>query len=129
MRVTRAGAPEFTHEQQVRGRVAAREIRLGVEWHDAAILRVAQGIHLALHGFELDPPSLLDGTSQAQPVLERLVERVEEAFESGRVRVVEGAMPLLEIPPEFELAVRDSPPPIDVPLPPIARPVPPDLRR
>lgn len=126
VRVARLGMVGLTHEQRVRGDVAAREIRLGVEGGFAPSLHVALRLHEALYGFDPFPPPLLDGTIEAQAFLRRLVEGIRDGFESGRLVVTEGAIPLLGFPPEPELTERNRAPSLEPPLPPIARPAPPE---
>ncbi len=127
IRVVRTGPPSLTHEQRVRARIAARELRLGVSWNVAPIVFVVQQLHHALLG--RDPfflPRGTDPTIQTQSFFVRIVDELELALESGRLLVVEGAFPLLGIPPDLELTERERPTLPDSPLPSIARPQPPD---
>ena len=125
VRVVRGGASNLTHEQRVRGDVAAQELRLGMEWGDAPILRAARELHQALFGLGSFQAPLLDGTTETQAPLRRVIEDLQQAFQAGRLVVTQGAVPLLGIAPEFELVARERPPASEAPLPSIARPPPP----
>src|SRR6187402_2461073 len=126
VRIAGPGEPRLTHELRVRGREAARAIRIGLQWKVASILRVAQLMHSALRGADsVSGPRILDAI-ETQVFLEQLVGEIEQAFETGRLVVVEGAVPLLGIPSELELVVRERPALTEPPLPPIARGVTPE---
>lgn len=126
VRVARFSAPILTHEQRVRGAIAAREIRLGLEWHFGPIVRVAQQLYEAAYGLGPFPRSTLDDATDPPASVARLVEGIQDAFESGRLLVIEGAMPLLGIPPEHELTLRERALDIELPQASIARPAPAD---
>ncbi|HEU5075762.1 MAG TPA: OmpA family protein [Polyangiaceae bacterium] len=113
----------MTHEQRVRARVAARELRLGAAWNFGPIVRAIVELHRALSGGSPDVSPTLDG----QASLDWLVADLEFALVAGRLIVVKGGIPLLGIPPEFELTEREQRPAEPPPLPLIARPPPPDL--
>lgn len=117
----------LTHEQRVRGETAFRELRFAVRSNFEPAVVAAQRMHQALH--ELDSVFTLRERSPdplTQAFFERLLNDLETDFELGRLIVTEGAVPLLGIPPEFELTKRDEGPPLEPPLPPIARPPRPD---
>ncbi len=127
VRVVRAGAAALTHEERVRGREALRELRRGVRWKDAPVLLAAQRLHQAVrHRMPLFEPERLDATLFIEAFLERLLDDLEDDFELGRLRVSEGAFPLLGVPPELELTEKERvSDPAPAP-PPIARPAPPE---
>lgn len=111
----------MTHEQKVRARVAARELRLGTSWNFAPVVSAVLQLHQAL--LQRDAPLVpgFDAMSELRQFLEQRVEELELALQAGRLLVVDGAFPLLAIPPEPELVFRDPPPSIEPVPPPIAR--------
>lgn len=118
-----ASAP-LTHEQRVRAREAAFEIRVGVDWWHEPLIVAAQGLHEALYGFGgLASGRRLTAGIGTSAYLRQLVDDLERALEQGRIVVVEGAMPLLGIPPERELTARRRPAEPDL-APPKPRPRP-----
>lgn len=112
------GAPRLTHEQLVRARWAAHEIRMGLEWGDPATVTAAEEIYDALHGRS---GLLVEPRWERTPAhgarLERLADELQLELESGRLVVLEGGYPLLGIPPEQQIARRVRPPDIDPPRP------------
>lgn len=104
------GTLRRTHEQRVRAQVAAQELRVQVLWGNPEAIAAAQRIYDALDGITLGPRPRLDAPWMAENHLAELVAFVQRELESGRLIVVEGAMPLLGIPPEYELAARRKPP-------------------
>lgn len=95
--------------------MALRELRIALEQNLEPAIAVVQRLHVAV--FQRELPGLLDSTQQAA-----LLDDLERQFELGRLVVIEGALPLLGIPPELELIVRKRERVELPPLPPIARP-------
>ncbi len=117
VRSARFGAP--THEQWERARVASREIRRGVECRDRPVVVGALRLYQALFALDSAYPYLeLEDSAHAPEFLHRVVARLEEAFEFGRLVVTEGAIPLLGIPPEVELVLRPKLELPEIPSPP-----------
>ena len=75
---------------------------------------MVQRLHMAV--FQRELPGPLDSTQQSA-----LLDDLERQFELGRLVVIDGALPLLGIPPDFELVVRKRERVELPPLPPSAR--------
>lgn len=120
-------AVTLTHEQRVRSETAFRELRFAVRSNFEPAVFAAQRMHRALH--QLDSGFMLRERSPdpfTEAFFERLLNDLETDFELGRLIVTKGAVPLLGIPPEFELKLPDDRPREEPPLPSIARPRRPD---
>lgn len=121
IRAARETTAEVTHAQRVRALVAAREIRLGLSWHSEPVRRAALALRALLGQGLFSDFRNCDRSFDVRGSLDDLAATLEFALESGRLVVIDGAEPLLEIPPEIELVVRDFQPEIEPGLPPIAR--------
>ncbi len=121
VRVVGGSTAASTREDRARAREALRELRLGILWNFGPVLRAIEQLHRALRGRSTDFSSLqLDAGLAREATYSQLLNDIEEEFELGRLVVSEGAFPLLEVPPEFELGVRERALDIEVP-PPLAR--------
>ncbi|HEU5074403.1 MAG TPA: OmpA family protein [Polyangiaceae bacterium] len=121
IRAMRERADELSHAERVRALVAAREIRLGLSWHSEAVLQAALDLRALLGQGRSSEFRRFDPSLEIRGFLDDLAATLEFALESGRLVVVDGAEPLLDIPPEVELVVRKFELDIEPSLPPIAR--------
>ena len=82
LRIVPGGTPLLSHEQRVRGQVAARELRQGASWGSAPVLQAIQRLQSALG--RLDPIRFfpaLDASVELEPVIaqtldEHILERL-----------------------------------------------------
>lgn len=109
----------LTHEQRERARIASREIKRGVEWSDRPVLVGALRLYQSLFAVDSVLSDVrLNDSALAPEFLHRVVTRLEEAFEFGRLVVTEGAKPLLGTTPDFELVLRPTIELPDIPISP-----------
>ena len=81
-----------------------RTLRLGVAGNDPAALLAVQRLNHALdRGSANLAPALLGARPFREALLSQLLNKIEVAFELGRLMVTEGGFPLLDAAPDFPL--------------------------
>jgi len=109
------GTRALTHEDRMRAREVLREVRLGVRSNQAPVLNLVQRLDRALGQATLSTASTLDATLESEAPLRSIVERLEEAFEAGRLIVTRGAFPLLAVAPDLPLTLTSFVPDSELP--------------
>lgn len=124
IRVVTGPTGVLSREQRARAQEAAFLIQSGLTWRDPAVIEAAQRLQHALSGWGPFVPRRLDAHPGNDGYLDQLQDEIRRALERGQLVVVEGAMPLLGIPPELELSARRRSPEAEPPPAPRRREAP-----